>query len=152
MTRAEFEKLVDEEFARLPPHIVAKLRNVGFVLEQEPTDEQRELGAEAHLDEPCGDPECEECAEPGDLLGLYEGLPLNERGAGDMALPDKITLFQGPLERLAGDDLQFLRDEIYETLLHEIGHHFGFCEDDVLRLEDKRAEQKTAGQDGDAVQ
>jgi len=140
LSRESFERLVEVEFARLPQHIVAKLQNVEFVLEDEPTEEQKEIGREEHGEwEPCDDPECADCANADDLLGLYEGLPLNERGADYTALPDKITLFQGPLERLAAGDEQVLREEIYETLLHEIGHHFGFCEEDVLRLEDKRA-------------
>lgn len=130
MERGQFERLIAEEFARIPPHIKEKLDNVDFVLEDEASDDQRSAHGMRRGDE---------------LLGLYEGVPLNERrGSYFGVLPDKISLFHGPLERCAeGDDVE-LRKLVYDTLLHEIGHHFGFCEKDVRKLERKRARRKGA--------
>ena len=72
-------------------------------------------------------------AEP--LLGLYEGIPLDRRGwFYQMALPDRITLFQGPLERLGGD----IRQAIYETLWHELAHHIGMNEREVRAAESRK--------------
>jgi len=93
----------------LPPHLAAALRNVAVVVE----DENRE--------------------EP-DLYGLYEGIPLPERG-GDVpgALPDKITIYRVPLEEefpVANE----LEREIRITVLHELGHYFGLDEDRLAEL------------------
>ncbi len=67
-----------------------------------------------------------------DLLGLYEGVPLVERGAdGDVGmLPDRITLFYRPLVEMCADRDE-LREEIWITLVHELGHFFGLGEDDL---------------------
>lgn len=128
MPREKFESLVEEQFAKLPPHIVERLENVDFVLEDEATDAQLDEHGMRMDDE---------------LLGLYEGTAQDVRGEAYFAvLPDKITLFQGPIERCAEEDAVELRIIVYETLLHEIGHHFGFCEKDVRRLERKRARRK----------
>ena len=128
MEQIQFEQLVGEEFTRVPAHIKAKLENVDFVLEQEAHDGQRSAHGMRSGDE---------------LLGLYEGVPLNaRRGVYFGVLPDKISLFQGPLERSAEGDEAALRKLVYDTLLHEIGHHFGFCEKDVRKLERKRARRK----------
>lgn len=128
MERPDFERIVREEFARIPSHIRQRLENVDFVLEDEATSAQRSSHGMRRGDE---------------LLGLYEGVPLSERKSGYFGvLPDKISLFQGPLERCAGRDAEDLRKTVYDTLLHEIGHHFGFCEKDVRSLERKRARRK----------
>ena len=78
------------------------LDNVVFLVEDEP---------------PADDP---------DLLGVYEGVPLTERGDGWAAgaLPDRILLFRGPLTRMCADDEE-LTEEIAVTVVHEIAHHFG---------------------------
>ena len=92
----------------LPPGIAAALENIVVVVEDE------------HPDDP-------------DLFGLYEGIPLPERG--DMAgeLPDRITIFRLPLED-EFDDPQELEREIRITVLHEIGHYFGLDEDRLADL------------------
>lgn len=132
MPREKFETLVEEQFAALPTHIVERLENVDFVLEDEAADEQLEEHGMRQDDE---------------LLGLYEGTAQDARGESYFAvLPDKITLFQGPIERCADGDAAELRTIIYDTLLHEIGHHFGFCEKDVRRLERKRGRRKKRAQ------
>ncbi len=70
------------------------------------------------------------------LLGLYEGVPLDKRGwYYHMALPDRITLFQGPLERCGNGDI---RQAIYETLWHELAHHIGMNEKEVRAAERRK--------------
>ena len=69
-----------------------------------------------------------------DLLGLYEGIPLTERDDyGDMALPDRITLFRLPLCDVS-DDLDQLRHEVLVTVVHEIAHHFGIDDERLHEL------------------
>ena len=70
------------------------------------------------------------------LLGLYEGVPLTRRGAYYAgALPDKITIFRGPLERLYGADPERLRREVRHVVLHEIAHHFGISDERLVELD-----------------
>ena len=69
-------------------------------------------------------------ADDDELLGLYEGLPLTERSAMDTPLPDKITLFRSPLLDMCTTSRE-LRREIRLTLIHELGHFFGFLEDQL---------------------
>jgi predicted Zn-dependent protease with MMP-like domain len=76
--------------------------------------------------------------EPSDprLLGLYQGIPLTRRGAFySGALPDKITIYRGPLERLYGDDPERLRAETRRVVLHEIAHHFGISDARLVELD-----------------
>ena len=69
-----------------------------------------------------------------DVYGLYWGVPLTERTSGYAgALPDKISLYRGPLMRDFGHDLDLLEDEIRVTVLHELAHHFGI---DDARLDE----------------
>ncbi|HTM67842.1 MAG TPA: metallopeptidase family protein [Candidatus Binatia bacterium] len=133
MERPDFERMVGEEFAKIPAHIREKLENVDFVLEDEATPGQRNSHGMRRGDE---------------LLGLYEGVPQNARKTGYFGvLPDKISLFKGPLERCAERDAEDVRKLVYDTLLHEIGHHFGFCEKDVRSLERKRARRPGPSRD-----
>ncbi|GGB89325.1 hypothetical protein N798_08175 [Knoellia flava TL1] len=98
----EFESIVEEALDDVPEELMGMLDNVVFLVEDEP---------------PADDPE---------LLGVYDGIPLTERdsGWGLGNLPDRITLFRGPLTRMC-DDLDDLREEIAVTVVHEIAHHFG---------------------------
>jgi predicted Zn-dependent protease with MMP-like domain len=60
------------------------------------------------------------------LLGLYRGVPLPRRSSRyDGVLPDKISIFRGPITRLAADGADRLRREVSHVVLHEIAHHFG---------------------------
>lgn len=122
--REEFERMVSEGVSAIPAKFRAKMDNVIFVVEDEPTAEQ--------LDRQGGDKEYE-------LYGLYEGVPLVERGAGyTNTVPDRITIFQGPIQREAesGEDCARI---VAETVWHEVAHHFGLDEERVLRAEKKRA-------------
>ena len=73
--------------------------------------------------------------EDPDVFGLYLGVPLTERDSGYAgALPDKIAIYQVPLEEEFGDDPAVLEDEIRITVIHEIAHHFGIDEDRLAEL------------------
>jgi predicted Zn-dependent protease with MMP-like domain len=77
----------------------------------------------------------DENPEDPDLLGLYLGVPLTERGEGYAgALPDKIAIYRLPLEEEFGDDPAVLEDEIRITVVHEIAHHFGIDDDRLTEL------------------
>ena len=76
-------------------------------------------------------PDPEQMPERGTLLGLYEGVPLVERHPDGVRLaPDRITLFREPLQGLARTEVE-LRHHIRQTLVHELGHFFGFDEDEL---------------------
>ena len=112
MRRSVFEKLVKEALLEIPKHIRRKMDNVAIVIEK-------------------GSPR-------GALLGLYQGVPQNAWGRGfGMRLPDKITIFQEPLERMARSPEQ-LKKIVRNVVWHEVAHHFGFSEKRVRELERKR--------------
>ena len=109
MSRREFERIVDAALDEIPEDILARIDNLVVVVEDAPTPDQ--------------DP---------DLLGLYEGVPLEERGDYWGALPDQITIFRRPHLAL-GLPPDRLRTEIRRTVLHEIAHHLGI---DDARLQE----------------
>jgi predicted Zn-dependent protease with MMP-like domain len=110
-TGAAFDRLVRDALDELPDDIRGLLSNVAVTVEDEPP--------------------------PGrNLLGLYEGIPWGERGphyAG--ALPDKITIYRLPLERIARGDAKRLRLAVRRTVLHEIAHHFGISDQRLLEID-----------------
>ncbi|MHB1130780.1 MAG: metallopeptidase family protein [Chloroflexota bacterium] len=113
-----FERLVAEALDSLPERFRRRLSNVDVVVEDEPTPEQQAAS---------GVPADET------LFGLYEGLPLTARTSGySMVLPDKITIFRGPLERYCRTRRE-MRAEVRQTVMHELAHHFGI---DDERLDD----------------
>ena len=121
MERRRFEKLAEEAFDALPEELLGYVDNVVFVVEDWP------------------DPETLEALEIEDrygLLGLYQGVSLAERSV-EMSgvLPDRILLYQRPIEYWAKEDGLSAFDVIYDTLLHEIGHHFGLDEEELAALE-----------------
>lgn len=117
-----FKELVDEALQSIPEEFRSALTNIAIVIEPEPTAEQL-----AHV----------EVEPPDTLLGLYEGTPLTERQwAHGNVLPDKITLFQNPIEE-ASDDEDDLVIAIGETLIHEIGHYFGLSEEEIEEIEER---------------
>ncbi|WP_210732822.1 metallopeptidase family protein [Streptomyces sp. RKND-216] len=114
MTREDFEELVAQALDRIPPELTRLMDNVAVFVEDEP---------------PAHDP---------DLLGLYEGTPLTERGewyAG--VLPDRITIYLGPTLRLVeseGGDRDLVVEEVEITVVHEIAHHFGIDDERLHAL------------------
>lgn len=122
MQRAKFERLVADALASIPRRFRDAIANLAIVVEDEPPGEL--------LDEM-------EIEPPDTLLGLYQGTPLTERrwDYGN-ALPDRILLFQGPLER-ESEDKDDLIVAIGETLIHEMGHYFGLSEEEIEEIEEK---------------
>jgi predicted Zn-dependent protease with MMP-like domain len=111
--KRQFERLVVRALDGLPSRIVAMLDNVDVVVEDEPSPHQL---ADAESDD-------------GELFGLYEGTPLTERTSGyTMVLPDKITVFRGPLERAFRSNGELAR-QVRITVVHELAHHVGLDED-----------------------
>ena len=124
MDKIEFEKLVSEAISAVPSHIQKAIDNVVFVVENRSSNQKK---GEMNI------------ATNEMLLGLYEGVPQIRRGSGYTgALPDKITLFQEPLEELSGGDEDKLKKLIREVVEHEIGHYFGFDEEEIRAIEQKR--------------
>jgi len=120
MERSKFEQLVEEALDRIDEDFLARLENVAIVVEDEPNEYQRKkLGlGENQL-----------------FFGLYEGVPQIKRGPGyGMVLPDKITIFQGPIEFYCQTDEE-IKEKIKETVWHEIAHHFGTNEERVREIE-----------------
>lgn len=115
MHRSRFEGLVRQTVRGIPDEIRRYLDNVDVVVEGAVAQEQ--LAGHVMEDDQL-------------LLGLYEGVPLTERDNYGMVLPDKITLFQDAIESMCETDDQIL-DEIRNTVVHELAHHFGI-EDDRL--------------------
>jgi predicted Zn-dependent protease with MMP-like domain len=70
------------------------------------------------------------------LLGLYQGVPLTRRSSQYGAvLPDKITIYRGPLLRLCGFDPERLRREVRRVVLHELAHHFGISDERLIEID-----------------
>ncbi|MBA0053675.1 metallopeptidase family protein [Streptomyces sp. AJS327] len=107
MTREDFEGLVSDGLDQIPPELTRLMDNVAVFVEDEP---------------PADDPE---------LLGIYEGTPLTDRGewyAG--VLPDRITIYMGPTLRFC-ETADEVVHEVAVTVIHEVAHHFGI-EDERL--------------------
>ena len=119
MTREEFEALVAEALANLPSEILERMDNVAITVAYWPSHAQL---VRAGL------------KPPQTLFGLYEGVPLTRRGVNyGMVPPDRITLFQGPLEAACRTGVA-IREQVRRTVIHEIGHHFGIDEERIREL------------------
>jgi len=103
LSRQRFERLVRRALATLPEEFQGRLENVAVVIEDEPPEYMP------------------------DTMGLYEGVPLIERSLECMTLPDRITLFKGPIERACRTEEE-IEAEVGLTVLHEVGHFFGLEE------------------------
>jgi predicted Zn-dependent protease with MMP-like domain len=122
MTREAFTRLVEEALREIPGRFRAAMKNVAVVVEDEPPpDVLQELEV-----------------EPGDtLFGLYQGIPLTERGWGHgNALPDRISIYQRPIVEACAD-AEEIRDCVAETVIHEFGHYFGMSEEEIEEIEEK---------------
>jgi len=122
MTRDSFLALVNDALGTIPRRFRDALQNIAIVVEDQPSAQDlEEVGIEA----------------PDTLLGLYQGTPLTERQwAHGNVLPDKITLYQKPIED-SSDDQDDVVVAIGETLIHEIGHYFGLSEEEIEKIEDE---------------
>jgi predicted Zn-dependent protease with MMP-like domain len=114
LKRARFARLVARALDELPAEFRERMRNIEIVVEEEPSDEQRpEDGSE--------------------LLGLYEGVPLTGRGAMEPYVPDRISIFRGPIERVTVSPRK-QADIVRDTVIHEIAHHFGISDERLREL------------------
>ena len=107
----DFEQAVQDALDSLPSELRERMSNVEVVVEDEP---------------PAGQP----------LLGLYQGVPLTKRGVNySGALPDKITIYRGPLERRYGNGPELLNQQIRRVVLHEVAHHFGISDQRLIEID-----------------
>ena len=113
MTLEEVEDVVEETIKTLPEEFSGALDNVGLVVEPWPTEEEFE-SIKAHPTNTL-------------LFGLYHGIPKTKRPWSYSALPDKITIYAGPILMMS-KDLEDAKKRIKNTVLHEIGHHFGMSD------------------------
>jgi predicted Zn-dependent protease with MMP-like domain len=123
MQPAEFDRLVNDAYERIPPRFRRRLKNLAMIVEAEPSTAQLARGR---------------VARGSTLLGLYEGRPLTARSVFDsFTMPDRITIFQGPHERMARDPAH-LAKLVQETVWHEVAHYFGMNELQVRAAERRR--------------
>jgi predicted Zn-dependent protease with MMP-like domain len=111
----EFEALVEKSLDGLPDEFAELLDNVVVLVDEEPHPE--DLGA---MDLDAGE----------ELFGLYQGVPLDQRDSFYSALPDRIIIYRGPILRHCQSRREVIR-EVRDTVVHELGHHFGMEEDDM---------------------
>lgn len=113
-----FEQLVAEAIESLPEKFLSRFNNVVVVVEDRPSREQRDhhgLG-------------------PGEtLFGLYEGVPMTDRGSYSPVMPDRITIFRRPLEQYCDSEEELAR-EVRNTVIHEVAHFFGIDDDRLHEL------------------
>jgi predicted Zn-dependent protease with MMP-like domain len=108
---AAFEQLVADALDEFPDDIRDLMSNVAITVEDEPPPGSR-------------------------LLGLYQGIPWGRRGPGYAgALPDKITIYRGPLERSTRGNHELLRAQVRRTVFHEIAHHFGISDERLVEID-----------------
>ena len=119
----EFEQIVKQAIDNIPEKYAKNIKNLAFVVETDPNDEQRQR-LKLH--------------QGTTLYGLYEGVPLTNRGAGyNLVLPDKITIFKNPLE-LSSQGLKDLTDKVRHTVWHEVAHYYGLDHNRIHELENDR--------------
>ena len=114
LKRARFSRLVARALDGLPLEFRVRLRNIDVVVLDEPRDDQQP-------------------ADGSELLGLYEGVPLTGRGAGEPYLPDRISIFRGPIERMTASPKR-QAEIVQDTVIHEIAHHFGISDERLREL------------------
>jgi len=140
MNQKKFEEIVKEGIKDIPERFLEKLDNVDIVIEDTPTPYQlRKLRAK----------------ENSLIFGLYEGIPQTKRWQYGQVLPDKITIFQKPIERVARSSIvdetsshlhasldlrlaRVIKEIVKNTVWHEIAHHFGMDEKKVREVENRR--------------
>lgn len=114
LKRARFARLVARALDDLPAEFRDRMRNIEVVTDDEPSEEQQ-----PH--------------DGGELLGLYEGVPLTGRGAMEPYLPDRISIFRGPIERMTVSPRK-QAEIVRDTVIHEIAHHFGISDERLREL------------------
>lgn len=126
MDRLSFEKLVERALRKLPNKFRRKLKNILVEVEDLPPQEVLDdMGI-----------------EHGTLFGLYQGVPLTERewNYGNM-LPDRIVIYQRPIESSASSSVE-MEEIVMDTVMHEIGHYFGFDDKELHEMEEEKDRRK----------
>lgn len=112
LSRAEFERAVEEALDSLPDRFARLVKNVSIAVEEEPSDEDLDSIDDEDLD------------EESELLGIYRGVALTDRTHDAPLMPDEIAIFRGPINRVVNSRSEAV-EEIRETVIHELGHYFG---------------------------
>lgn len=107
MSDDEFKQIVKQTIQKLPQEFLDQLDNVEIIIDEKPLNPS--------------------------LLGLYQGVPKTGRGFSYSALPDKITIFKEPLLRISANEEE-AKKNIRNTVLHEIGHHFGLSDEELYKI------------------
>jgi len=116
-----FAELVADALDSLPDEFLARMENVQVTIEDWPSREDlEEVGLSLR--------------DKSSLLGLYHGVPLTRRDTFYSALPDRITIYQKPIERLAGNDEDDIREQVRHTVIHEIAHYYGISDERLDEL------------------
>jgi predicted Zn-dependent protease with MMP-like domain len=116
-----FADLVADALDSLPEEFLEKMDNVEVTIEDWPSREDlEEVGLSSR--------------ERSYLLGLYHGVPLTRRGAFYSSLPDRITIYQKPIERSVGADEDEIRKQVRHTVIHEIAHYYGISDERLDEL------------------
>jgi predicted Zn-dependent protease with MMP-like domain len=126
MDRPAFEKLVQNALRRLPRRFKQKLHNIAIEIEDRPSaDLLQDMGIES-----------------GTLFGLYQGVPLTQRewNYGNV-LPDRIVIYQQPIETAASTS-EGIEEIVRDTVVHEIGHYFGFSDSELDEIEEEQRKKK----------
>ena len=113
LAQARFARLVRRALMELPPEFGQRMRNVEIVVDDEPEPGR---AAEGH-----------------ELLGLYEGVPLTDRAYGEPYLPDRISIYRGPIQRMSSSPRR-QAEIVRDTVMHEIAHHFGISDARLTEL------------------
>ncbi|HSG82837.1 MAG TPA: metallopeptidase family protein [Gemmatimonadota bacterium] len=118
LDREDFEQLVGKALDELPDEFAEQVDNVAVVVADEPDPaDLRELGLDAVED-------------ADELFGLYVGTPLIDRETSYSGLPDRIYIYMGPILRACATPAEVVR-EVRDTVVHELGHHFGLSDDEM---------------------
>jgi predicted Zn-dependent protease with MMP-like domain len=116
-----FSELVAEALDSLPEQFLDRMENVEVLIEEWPSaDDLQDAGLDPR--------------DKAALLGLYHGVPLTNRGSSYSALPDTITIYQKPIERLCGDGGDEIREQVRHTVIHEIAHYYGISDERLDEL------------------
>ena len=127
MRREEFDEIVERAYRRIPARFRSRMENIVVVVEDEPSPRQLAAARVPRSDT---------------LLGLYEGRPLTRRSVLDaFTMPDRITIFQGPHERITRNPNELER-LIHQTIWHEVAHYFGMNEAQVRSAERARRRRR----------
>lgn len=133
MDEALFRRIVEEEWVKVPSPYRERITNVALLVEDEPSSEVRRL---------------EGLTDGETLLGIYQGVPLIERGEGygtGGTLPDTITVYRLPtlkeatdvMKEEGGEFMDCIRRVVMDTIWHEVGHYFGYDDEHIHRREDE---------------